>query len=305
MYDIVVIGAGTAGLTAAIYSVRAGKKVLVLEGKAYGGQIINTPSIENYPGIKNVSGFEFATNLYEQAIELGVEVKYEKVISIEDLEQISNKVVKVESGEEYKCKAIIIATGTVNRKLGLDKEEELIGKGISYCATCDGAFYRGKDVAVVGGGSTALEDGIFLSNYCNKVYVVHRRDAFRGEEALVKALEEKDNVEFILDSNVVNIQGDAQLEALDIKNNKTGKIIELKLNGLFIAIGQVPSNDLFSKIIELDSYGYIVADETCKTSVEGVYVAGDCRTKKVRQLTTAAADGAVSALAACEYIDAK
>lgn len=348
MYDIVVIGAGTAGLSAAIYAVRAGKRVLVLEGKAYGGQIINTPSVENYPGIKNVSGFEFATNLYEQAIELGADVKYDKVIKIvnegetklvvvnakynvEDIKGIQNfenvqnikDVQDIEGFKAYKCRSIIIATGTVNRKLGLDREDELVGQGVSYCATCDGAFYRGRDVAVVGGGSTALEDAGFLASYCNKVYLIHRRDEFRGEDTLVRKLKEKDNVEFILNSKVVKLEGKERLESIEIegisklediksiakiepigklKGTDTQSRSKLEIAGLFVAIGQVPSNEIFKDIVELDDYGYIVATEDCKTNVDGIYVAGDCRTKKVRQLTTAAADGAVAGLAACEYI---
>ena len=318
MYDIIVVGAGTAGLSAAIYAVRAGKSVLVLEGKAYGGQIINTPSIENYPGIKNVSGFEFATNLYEQALECGVVVEYEKVTNIIDKGDIKCVVVGNETARNtgiaaagvdnpntklYECKSVILATGTINRKLGIDREDELVGKGISYCATCDGAFYRGKDVAVVGGGNTALEDATFLANYCNKVYVIHRRDSFRGEEALVNVLKTKENVEFILNSSVVKLIGKDRLEAIEIKNKDTSDISRLEINGLFVAIGQVPSNEEFKDIVDLDDYGYIIASENCRTNVEGIYTAGDCRTKKVRQLTTAASDGAVAGLAACEYID--
>lgn len=303
MYDIIVIGAGTAGLSAAIYAVRAGKSVLVLEGKNYGGQIINTPSIENYPGIKNISGFEFATNLYEQAIELGAKVEYKKVSGIDKGIEARYKVIIDDKNNEdcyYECDKVIIATGTINRKLGIDREDELIGKGVSYCATCDGAFYRGKDVAVIGGGSTALEDATFLSNYCNKVYVIHRRDSFRGEDTLVNVLKEKDNVEFILDSVVTSLNGEEVLSSIDVTNLITKEVSNIELNGVFIAIGQVPKNEGFVDIIDVDEYGYIVAGEDCKTTREGIYVAGDCRTKKVRQLTTAAADGAMAALAACE-----
>ena len=299
MHDIIIVGAGVAGLSAAIYGLRAGKSVLLFEEKTYGGQIINTPEIENYPGIKKVSGFEFATNLYEQATELGAEVKYEKVLGI--IDNSDKKIVKTDSGE-YETKAVILATGAKNRPLGIDREQELIGAGVSYCATCDGAFFRGKDVAVVGGGNTALEDAQFLSNYCNKVYVIHRRDSFRGEIKHVEALKSKPNVEFILDSNVTKLIGEERLEAIEVGNKKTGDKREISVAGVFVAIGQMPDNEAFDELIATDDYGYIEAGEDCKTGTEGIYVAGDCRTKTVRQLTTAAADGAVAALAACEYL---
>ena len=299
MHDIVIVGAGVAGLSAAIYGLRAGKSVLLFEEKTYGGQIINTPEIENYPGIKKVSGFEFATNLYEQATELGEEVKYEKVLGI--IDNSDKKIVKTDSGE-YETKAVILATGAKNRPLGIDREQELIGAGVSYCATCDGAFFRGKDVAVVGGGNTALEDAQFLSNYCNKVYVIHRRDSFRGETKHVDVLKSKPNVEFILDSNVTKLIGEERLEAIEVSNKKTGDKREISVAGVFVAIGQMPDNEAFDELVATDDYGYIEAGEDCKTGTEGIYVAGDCRTKTVRQLTTAAADGAVAALAACEYL---
>ena len=299
MHDIVIVGAGVAGLSAAIYGLRAGKSVLLFEEKTYGGQIINTPEIENYPGIKKVSGFEFATNLYEQATELGAEVKYEKVLGI--IDNSDKKIVKTDSGE-YETKAVILATGAKNRPLGIDREKELIGAGVSYCATCDGAFFRGKDVAVVGGGNTALEDAQFLSNYCNKVYVIHRRDSFRGEIKHVEALKSKPNVKFILDSNVTKLIGEERLEAIEVGNKKTGDKREISVAGVFVAIGQMPDNEAFDELIATDDYGYIEAGEDCKTGTEGIYVAGDCRTKTVRQLTTAAADGAVAALPACEYL---
>ncbi len=299
MHDIIIVGAGVAGLSAAIYGLRAGKSVLLFEEKTYGGQIINTPEIENYPGIKKVSGFEFATNLYEQATELGAEVKYEKVLGI--IDNSDKKIVKTDSGE-YETKAVILATGAKNRPLGIDREQELIGAGVSYCATCDGAFFRGKDVAVVGGGNTALEDAQFLSNYCNKVYVIHRRDSFRGEIKHVEALKSKPNVEFVLDSNVTKLIGEERLKAIEVGNKKTGDKREISVAGVFVAIGQMPDNEAFDELIATDEYGYIEAGEDCKTGTEGIYVAGDCRTKTVRQLTTAAADGAVAALAACEYL---
>lgn len=299
MYDIIIVGAGTAGLSAAVYGIRAGKSVLLLEANSYGGQIINTPEVENYPGIKHISGFEFATNLYEQAIGLGALIEYEKVIKIINKEE--HKVVITEK-KEYECKSVILATGAKNRPLGIKKESEFIGAGVSYCATCDGAFFRGKDVAVVGGGNTALEDALFLSNYCSKVFIIHRRESFRGEEKLLSKLQEKENVSFVLNSNVVNIIGEGKVESVIVKDKYTKAEQEIIISGLFVAIGQIPDNKAFSDLIEIDEVGYISASEDCRTKVPGIFTAGDCRTKAVRQLTTAASDGAVAGLAACEYI---
>ena len=299
MTDIIIIGAGTAGLSAAIYALRAGKSVLLMEQLTYGGQIINTPEVENYPGIKSISGFDFAQGLYEQAEALGAELKYEQVTGIEDGEV---KKVKTSSGE-YECKAIILATGAKNRPLGLDKETEFIGSGISYCATCDGAFFKGRVVAVNGGGNTALEDALFLSNYCKKVYLIHRRDEFRGEAKQVDKLKEKENIEFVLNATITEILGEDELSGVRVHDKLSGEDKDIELDGLFIAIGQMPENAAFAPLIELDKGGYIVAGEDCRTNVAGIFAAGDCRTKTVRQLTTAAADGAVAALAACAYAD--
>lgn len=299
-YDIVVVGAGPAGLSAAIYGVRAGKSVLVLEALTHGGQIVNTPEIENYPGIKNISGFEFAQGLYEQAVALGAIVKYEKVNSIEVQDNI--KLVKT-AKEIYEAKAVILATGAKNRSLGLEREDKLLGLGISYCATCDGAFYRGRDVAVAGGGNTAIEDATFLANYCNKVYVIHRRDSFRAEDALVKALKTKENVEFVLDSNIKELIGTDSLEAVVVENKNNKETKKIEVAGLFVAIGQKPENNEFSSVVNLDDAGYILGGEDTKTNVSGIFVAGDTRTKAVRQLATAAGDGAVAGLGAAAYID--
>lgn len=321
MYDMIIIGAGPAGLSAAIYGIRAGKSVLVLEGKTYGGQIINTPEVENYPGIKKMSGFEFAKGLYEQAKDLGAQIKMEKVVSVEksgnrgvsDMEAAQSDGNEEGSGNDapvfvvntsknsYECGALIFATGAKNRLLGLAGEQELTGAGISYCATCDGMFYRDKVVAVNGGGSTALEDALFLSNYCKEVYLIHRRDAFRGEQKLVDALEKRENVKFILNSVVTGLMGEGKLESISIKN-KDGEEKTLKVDGLFIAIGQEPETAVAKEMVAMDEKGYIQAGEDCRTTVPGVFVAGDCRTKTVRQLTTAAADGAVAALMAVEYL---
>ncbi len=298
-YDIVIVGAGTAGLSAAIYAVRAGKSVIVLEATTHGGQIVNTPEVENYPGIQKISGFEFANNLYKQAKSLGAEVIYEKVIGIEVNGE--EKIVHT-TKEDYQAKAVILATGVKNRPLGLEHEKEWIGAGISYCAICDGMFYRGKDVAVAGGGNTALENAIFLTNYCRKVYLIHRRDAFRGEEKLLQTLKEKPNVEFVLNANITRLIGEDGVDGVEVEDKNTHEKRVIDVMGLFVAIGQMPENSEFINVVDLDKGGYIEAKEDCKTKTKGIFTAGDCRTKKVRQLATAASDGAIAALAACEYI---
>lgn len=327
MKDVIIIGAGTAGLTAAIYALRAGKSVLVLEQGNYGGQIINTPKVENYPGIEQISGYEFASGLFRQAERLGMEYRSEKVTNIrlaveaaddavedtfavleaaDDMgmfsqtgEKAACKIVETAEGS-YRTKALIIATGAKNRPLGIEKETEFTGKGISYCATCDGMFFRGKKVAVVGGGNTALEDAAFLSNYCEKVYLIHRRDTFRGEEKLVKELQAKDNVEFLLNKTVQALEGEQTLQAAVLYDKISGGESRLEVSGLFVAIGQMPETEVFAGLIDLDENGYIMAGEDCRTSVGGIFAAGDCRKKAVRQLTTAAADGAVAALSAAQ-----
>lgn len=299
MYDLIIVGAGTAGLSAAIYGVRAGKRVLLLEEKVYGGQIISASAVENYPGIRHISGYEFAEELHRQATELGAELKYEKVREIR--KHSGFMTVKTGRGA-YDCRAVILATGAKNRQLQVEREKELTGAGVSYCATCDGAFCKGKNAAVVGGGNTALEDAVFLSGYCQKVYLIHRRKEFRGEERLIQTLRGKENVELVLESQVVCLNGERHLESVIVRNDRTGKERELSVAALFIAIGQVPDNRAFADLVSLDAYGYIEAGEDCRTSSEGIFAAGDCRTKTVRQLATAAADGAAAAVAACSYI---
>ena len=300
MYDILVVGAGTAGLSAGIYGVRQNKSVLILEANTFGGQIINTPDIENYPGIAHTSGFDFAMGLYQQAIDLGVEYRQARVASIEDAGD--HKIAVLEDGDRIASRTIILATGAKNRPLGLAHEKEWIGRGISYCANCDGMFYRKKIVAVNGGGNTALEDAEILSNIVEKVYVIHRRDQFRGEPVRVEKLRARENVEFVLNANITALLGQDRLEALEVTDKITGEKRIIKVNGLFVAIGQAPENMIFSNIVGLDKGGYIVAGEDCKTNVDGIFAAGDTRTKTVRQLTTAASDGAVAALAAVAYI---
>lgn len=300
MYDILVVGAGTAGLSAGIYGVRQNKSVLILEANTFGGQIINTPDIENYPGIAHTSGFDFAMGLYQQAIDLGVEYRQARVASIEDAGD--HKIAVLEDGDRIESRTIILATGAKNRPLGLAHEKEWIGRGISYCANCDGMFYRKKIVAVNGGGNTALEDAEILSNIVEKVYVIHRRDQFRGEPVRVEKLRARENVEFVLNANITALLGQDRLEALEVTDKITEEKRIIKVNGLFVAIGQAPENMIFSNIVGLDKGGYIVAGEDCKTNVDGIFAAGDTRTKTVRQLTTAASDGAVAALAAVAYI---
>ena len=298
MYDIIIIGAGPAGLTAAIYAKRARKKVLVLEAEAYGGQIINTLNIENYPAAPHIDGYTFATNTYNQAIELGAEVKFEKVINLEN----GNVKKVITTSNTYETKSIIIATGCGIKKLNLDNEDKFIGRGISYCATCDGAFYKGKEVAIVGGGNTALEDALYLSDIASKVYLIHRRDSFRGEDDYYEKLKLKDNVEFIFNSNVAKLFGNDYLEAIEIIDKDNNKK-NVSISGLFVAIGRIPENANFSKLIDINESGYVNANENCKTNIEGIFVAGDCRVKTLRQLVTATSDGAVAATEAIKYIN--
>lgn len=287
MYDLIIVGAGPAGLTAALYALRANKKVLLLESKCYGGQIINAYKIENYPGIIDISGFEYATNLYNQVKKLGLEMRIETVTHIDsDKTVITNK-------DKYKAKAIILATGCENRKLELENEDKFIGKGISYCATCDGNFYKNKIVAVVGGGNVALEDALYLSNLAHKVYLIHRNEIFKGENKYLEELKLKDNVEILLNSKIKKINGNDKLESIDIENNSNIK--NILIDGLFVAIGEKPKNEIFSNIINLDKNGYIISEDGVHTNANGIYVAGDARNKNLRQLTTAVADGSIAA----------
>ena len=293
MYDIIIVGAGPAGMTAAIYARRASKTVLVLEAKAYGGKIITTSDIENYPTEEHISGIDFATRLYNQTKKLGAEFIFEKVIDIKNNDKIKEVITEKDT---YQAKAVILATGSDNRKLNIEKEDEFVGKGVSYCATCDGALYKNKTVAVVGGGNSAITEALYLSDIVEKVYLIHRNENLRAQETSVNELKTKQNVEFILNSNVTKLNGQEKLESIEIPET-------IDVNGLFIAIGQIPENQNFAKLTELDQYGYIVADEDCHTNTEGIFVAGDNRTKKVRQLVTAASDGATAATEAIKYIN--
>lgn len=300
-YDIIIIGAGPAGLTAAVYACRAGKSVLILEGGAPGGQISTSHRVDNFPATPGISGMEFSAKLQEQAESFGAEVEYDNAVSV--TQDGEDKIVTTGMGGKFACRALIIACGLVHRTLGVEGEEALVGSGVSYCAVCDGGFFRGSEVAVVGGGNTALEDAEYLSNICSKVYLIHRRDSFRGESAAVEALKAKDNVVFVLDSVVTKIRGGMRLEGIDVKNVKTGEESSLDVAGLFPAVGQIPQSDPFKGLVETDDSGYIVAGEDCLTGVPGVFAAGDCRTKSLRQLVTAASDGAVAATAAAAWCD--
>ena len=302
MYDIVVVGAGPAGLTAALYARRAEKSVLVIEKDAFGGQITHSPRVENYPGFLAMSGNEFADKLLEQVIAQGAEIELDEVVGIEG--DAGNYTVKG-ARKEYSAKSVIIAAGSHHRQLGLPRENEFTGEGISYCAVCDGAFYKGKVVAVIGGGNSALQDAVLLSESCEFVYIVQNLDFLTGESSLAKILEGRQNVGIIYSSVVKEIIADDSFRGITVENTKTGISTQLDLDGMFVAIGQVPENDPFKDMVALNDYGYIVAGENClpESKFQGIFVAGDCRTKAVRQVTTATADGAVAALAACRFID--
>lgn len=292
MYDCLIIGAGPAGLTASIYAARAGLKVLVFEELVQGGQVATTPEVDNYPGIKHMSGVEFAMSIYEQAVELGVEVVYEKIIEAD----LKGEVKKLKtSSKEYEGRAVIIANGAKRRKIGCKGEEEFTGSGVSYCATCDGAFYKNKVTAVVGGGNTALEDAVYLANLCKEVHLIHRRDEFRGSPILADALKAKENIIIHYNCTTEEIKGNMKVNSVVIKNKLTGETEEIQIDGIFGAVGLAPENDIFDGQIDLDANGYIVSDESCHTNLKGVYAAGDTRTKKLRQIVTAASDGAMAA----------
>lgn len=300
MYDIAVIGAGPAGLTAALYALRANKTCVVLEKGAFGGQITFSPKLENYPGTGTLSGNEFAEKLVEQVLEQGADIEPENVISIDKKEKTFNVITE---DSEYEAKSVIIATGAKHRMLGLENEEKFVGNGISFCAVCDGAFYKDREVAVIGGGNSALQEALLLSTLCKKVYVIQNLAFFTGEERLVNDLKSRDNVEVIMSSVVTAFDGNEELEKIHIRNTDSSVETEIPVAGVFVAIGLIPQNENFAVHINLDDFGYADSGEDCITKTEGVFVAGDCRKKKVRQVATAVGDGAVAALNACSYID--
>jgi thioredoxin reductase (NADPH) len=303
MYDIVIIGSGPAGLTAAIYGLRAGKSVLILEKSAFGGQVTYSPKIENYPAMGQISGNELAEKMVDQALTMGADINLDTVKGIRD-----NGDVKIVVGEdgEYETKTVIIATGVKHRRLGIENEEDFVGEGISFCAVCDGAFYKGQSVAVIGGGNSALQEAVLLSEGCTKVTLVQNLAYFTGEAKLLEILKTRPNVEFITSHVVDSIIADGSVfKGIKIKNDESGEISELLCDGMFVAIGLAPENEMFAELAPLNQWGYFDSAEDCTTATPGIYVAGDCRSKRIRQITTAAADGAVAALAACAYIDGR
>ena len=302
MYDIIIVGGGPAGLTAAIYGLRAGKSVLVIEKNSFGGQIAFSPKVENIPGTRSVSGAEFADKLTDHAMDLGAEVELEKVISVEKTGD--HFTVSTEEGSQFTGLSVILAVGVKHRTLGLPGEEDLIGNGISFCAVCDGAFYTGQEVAMIGGGNSALQEALLLSEVCKKVTIVQNLAFLTGEKKLADALAEKSNVEIIY-STVVSeyVAEDGQLKGIKLHNDATGENSEISVDGVFLAVGLQPENENFADLTDLNSWGYFDSDESCTTKTPGVFVAGDCRSKTIRQVVTAAGDGAIAAMAACRYLD--
>lgn len=301
MYDLIVIGAGAAGMTSALYALRNGKTVLVLESESLGGQIATSPRLENYPSIKEISGEQFADNLFEQITYHGAEVEIEKVVGVEKLEDKTFRV-KTEYNE-YSSKTVIIAAGVKHKHLRTKSmRDDLVGKGVYYCAICDGAFYKGKEVAVIGDANTALQYSLLLSSYCKKVYVYTLFDKFFGDATLVKALRAKENIEVRPNTSVLDFIGENELTAIEYKD-ANGNICTHEIPAVFVAIGQIPDCKVFNNLVDLDDMGYIVADESCKTKTEGLFVAGDCRTKAIRQVATAVADGAIASTNASIYLE--
>ncbi|MBR5237065.1 MAG: FAD-dependent oxidoreductase [Clostridia bacterium] len=299
-YDVIVIGGGPAGLTAALYARRAGKSVLVVEKNAFGGQIAWSPKVENYPALPSVSGLELSDKLTEQVLSHGAELELDEAVSIK--KEADGFLVETAFGGTFFSRALIAAAGAAPKKLGIEKEEQFIGAGVSFCAVCDGEFYRNKTVAVNGGGNTALQEALYLSDLCQKVYLIHRRTEFRGDYALVEALKKRENVAFVLGATIQGLLGENKLTGVRV--NAGGDETDIALDGLFVAIGHTPETRLFAQLMALDEGGYADADESCLTQTAGLFVAGDCRRKTLRQLTTAMADGASAAIAACHYLDA-
>lgn len=298
MYDIIIIGAGPAGMTAALYAKQARKNVLVFEKEACGGQILKADKVKNYPGFKEISGFEFANNLYNQLTDLNIEIKFEEVIEINSKENF--KLVKTKKGN-YTAKSIIIAAGAKSKKLNLNNEDTLIGKGVSYCTTCDGMFFKNKTVAIYGGGNSAIDGALYLSDICKKVYLIYRQKDFKINNDNIDKLKNKNNIECIFNTNIINLIGKDKLESIKLKEND--KESSLIIDGLFIEIGYVPVSEMCKNIVNINEKGYIIANEDCLTNIEGIFAAGDIRIKDIRQLTTACSDGTIAALNACKYLN--
>ena len=300
MYDIIIAGAGPAGLTAAVYARRAGKSVLLIEKQSLGGQIATSPLIENYPGFDSISGPEFSDKLSSSAFSLGAEIEPGNVISVEK----SGDVIKVKyDGGEKECRAFIFATGATHRHTGVKGEDVFSGRGVSFCAVCDGNFFKGKEVAVIGGGNSAVQEAIYLSSVCSKVYIIHRRSEYRADAALVEKMNKIENIVQVTDSVPEEIKGDTAVRSVTVKNVKTSETRDIPVSGVFVSIGLVPENSAFSGLVKTNEDGYADVGENCETGVAGVFAAGDVRAKTVRQLTTAVGDGATAATAACRYID--
>ncbi|MBQ2946953.1 MAG: thioredoxin-disulfide reductase [Bacilli bacterium] len=302
MYDIIIIGAGPAGMTAAIYASQARKKILILEKSVYGGQIVNADKVKNYPGFEEISGYEYANKLYNQVKTFNPDFKFEEVVEIKNNNEFKEVITNKNS---YKSNSIIIATGAKNRKLGLPNEDKLIGKGVSYCSTCDGIFFKDKKVAITGGGNNAIDDALYLSDIANKVYLIYRQKDFKIDSLNLEKLKERNNVEFILNSNITELIGNEKLENIVVKDNDTGIENRLDVEGIFIAIGHIPLSSMCKNLVKINELGYIIADENCNTNIEGIFAAGDVRIKPVRQLTTACGDGTVAAINACKYLNKK
>ncbi|MBQ3574562.1 MAG: FAD-dependent oxidoreductase [Clostridia bacterium] len=304
MYDIMIVGGGPAGLTAAVYALRAGKTVLVIEKNGFGGQIAYSPKVENIPGTQQISGAAFAEALVEQAMNLGADVELENVVSVEKKDGVF--CASTEEGNTFEAKAVILAVGVKHRMLGLEGEQELIGNGISFCAVCDGAFYTGQEVAMIGGGNSALQEALLLSEVCKKVTVVQNLADFTGEKKLAEAFMEKENTTAVFNTVVTGYESEnGQLSGLKLRNEVTGEESRIRVDGAFLAVGLMPENDAFKSLASLNDWGYFASGEDCLTETQGVYVAGDCRSKRIRQVVTASADGAVAAMAACRYIEAQ
>ncbi len=302
MYDVVIVGGGPAGMTAALYAVRNGKSALVIEKAGFGGQITHSPKVENIPGTLSISGNEFADQMLTQILEQGTEIEIETVVSIS--EENGRKVVRTEEGGEYECRAVIIATGVKHRMLGLEGEEELVGEGISFCAVCDGDFYAGKRVCVAGGGNSALQEAILLSEKCSEVIMLQDLPYFTGEEKLQQVLFARSNVRAMTGMKITGLKTEnGALCGVEVEERASGAAQTIPCDGLFVAIGLIPENEPYRDLADLNAYGYFDSGEDCQTRTPGIFVAGDCRSKQVRQVTTAAADGATAALAACRYIN--
>ena len=298
--DILIIGGGMAGLTAALYALRAGKSALVIEKETFGGQITSSPRVDNFPGIPAVSGNQLTDALLSQALDLGAEIELEEIVSLRKEDDLF---VADTGKKQFTGKAVIIASGAKHRPLGVEREEQLVGHGISYCALCDGAFHKGQDVAVVGGGNSASQAAVFLSDLCKSVSVIQLFDHFTCDQKEIDAMKARENIHLITSSQVTKLEGENQLTGLELTNPETGAVTHLPVQGMFVCIGRMADNEPFRGLIDLNAQGFIAADEDCRTNVDGIFVAGDCRVKAIRQLTTAAADGSVAAVAACQYVD--